>query len=201
MSKRLFDIFGSLLGLVLLLPVFLVIAIAIKLESSGPVFFRQIRIGKDEVPFRIHKFRTMRVEQMTSASKVTALGDPRITPLGAKLRRYKIDELPQLIDVLNGAMSLVGPRPEVPIFVKAYPDHIRARVFSVKPGITERSSAEFIDEERLLASSDDPHSYYITNILPRKLALNLEYVDNVSLINDLKIICATLLILFKRSSN
>lgn len=191
--KRSFDILCSSIGLLVLLPLYLVVAVAIRLDSPGPVFFRQVRIGKGGVPFQIHKFRTMHVAQDAGAPQITVGRDPRITRVGNILRRFKIDELPQIVDVLRGKMSIVGPRPEVPKYTEFYSAASREKIFSVRPGITDESSIFFIDEATLLSKQPDPESFYIENILPVKNRYHMNYVDNVSLIRDLRIIFSTLI--------
>jgi lipopolysaccharide/colanic/teichoic acid biosynthesis glycosyltransferase len=195
-TKRAFDIVSAAIGLALLAPLFLVVAAWIKLDSPGPVFFRQERIGRGGTPFRIHKFRTMRVEAAGAALTVGA--DPRITRAGRFLRRTKIDELPQLIDVLRGDMSVVGPRPEVPRYVAAYPPALRTKVLSVRPGITDPASLQFRDESALLARAADPEREYREVVLPQKLRLAADYVDTASLGGDLRLIAATLRALWSR---
>jgi len=195
-TKRAFDIASALLGLALLAPLFLVVAAWIKLDSPGPVFFRQERIGRGGTPFRIHKFRTMRVEAAGPALTVGA--DPRITRAGSFLRRSKIDELPQLIDVLRGDMSVVGPRPEVPRYVATYPPALRIKVLSVRPGITDPASLQFRDESALLARAADPEREYLEVILPRKLARAADYADHASLWSDLAVIGRSVGVLLTR---
>ena len=195
-TKRAFDIASAVLGLALLAPLFLVVAAWIKLDSPGPVFFRQERIGRGGTPFRIHKFRTMRIEAAGPALTVGA--DPRITRAGSFLRRTKIDELPQLIDVLRGDMSVVGPRPEVPRYVATYPPALRIKVLSVRPGITDPASLQFRDESALLARAADPEREYREVVLPQKLRLAADYVDTASLGGDLRLIAATLRALWSR---
>lgn len=191
MIKRLFDFFASLLGLLFLFPIFLIIAILIKLDSKGPVFFRQVRAGLDGKSFRIHKFRTMRVDA-ESAGRLTVGSDSRITKSGYFLRKYKIDELPQLLDVLIGKMSLVGPRPEVQEFIEEYPVDVRNKILSVRPGITDLASIEMVDENDILAGYEDARQAYIDVILPIKQKYYLEYVDNQSLGLDIRIIFLTI---------
>lgn len=190
MIKRLFDLVLSALGLLLLAPVLLAIALWIKLDSPGPVFFRQVRVGRHGVPFRIFKFRTMRLDSERDG-KLTVGADHRITRSGHFLRRYKLDELPQLIDVLRGTMSLVGPRPEVPEYVAHYPPGVRERVLSVRPGITDEASIEMVDENAVLAQYADPVKAYLDVILPQKLDRYLDYVANPSMIRDISIIIRT----------
>ncbi len=192
-AKRVLDLTFSSAGLVLFSPMFLLIAVLIKLDSAGPVFFRQERIGKGEHPFRIHKFRTMITGEEKRDSQLTIGDDRRITRTGRWLRRYKLDELPQLIDVIRGDMSIVGPRPEVPRYVERYPAKLREIVFSVRPGITDLASIEYKDENLILSRSNDPEKDYLENILPRKLEYYCEYVEQRSILLDLRIIGKTLL--------
>ncbi len=192
-GKRVLDLTFSSAGLVLFSPMFLLIAVLIKLDSAGPVFFRQERIGKGEHPFRIHKFRTMITGEEKRDSQLTIGDDRRITRTGRWLRRYKLDELPQLIDVIRGDMSIVGPRPEVPRYVERYPAKLREIVFSVRPGITDLASIEYKDENLILSRSNDPEKDYLENILPRKLEYYCEYVEQRSILLDLRIIGKTLL--------
>lgn len=196
--KRLFDFVVSLLGLIVLSPLFLVIAVAIKRDSPGPVFFRQVRVGKDGRTFRIHKFRSMAVSAAGNSKEITVGGDARITRTGAWIRHWKLDELPQLIDVLSGSMSVVGPRPEVPRYVALYPDAQRRVVLSVKPGITDLASIQFRHENELLARASDPEQAYREQILPEKLRLQSEYVRTRSFIGDMKILVATFAAIFRR---
>lgn len=192
MSKRLFDLTLSSLGLLLLGPSLLLIALLIKLDSTGPVFFRQERVGRHGKPFRIHKFRTMRHDPTGQGLQITVGADSRITRVGAVLRNTKLDELPQLIDVWCGTMSLVGPRPEVPRYVAHYPAALRAKVLSVRPGITDIASIEYRDESSILAHAADPESAYIEQVLPHKLALAVSYVDQASVWMDIKLIWRTI---------
>ncbi|WP_434926793.1 sugar transferase [Shewanella sp. HL-SH2] len=197
MLKRLFDIFASFVGLIFLIPLFLLVSIWIKLDSSGPVFYRQQRVGRYGKLFAIHKFRTMRLDT-ENVSQLTIGDDCRITHSGKFLRKFKIDELPQLIDVLIGTMSLVGPRPEVEEFIDCYPADIREKVLSVRPGITDRASIEMVDESNILSGYPDPQKAYIDIILPRKQACYLKYVEEHSFLGDLNIIFSTLFKIFNR---
>lgn len=194
MSKRLFDIFAATLGLALLAPVMLCIAIAVRLESAGPVLFRQVRVGRGGRPFEILKFRSMRIPGARDpiGPEITASGDARITRFGSVLRQSKLDELPQLINVLKGEMSLVGPRPEVPRYVAMYPSAARAEILSVRPGITDEAAIEFRNESDVLGTSEDPERTYVEEILPRKVRHYLCYVRNRSLPGDLLILARTL---------
>ncbi len=196
MLKRAFDILGAASGLVVLAPLLLLLALCVKLDSPGPVFFRQTRVGRHGHPFRIFKFRTMSVVQPSDAAQVTVAGDSRITRTGAWLRRWKLDELPQLIDVLRGTMSLVGPRPEVPRYVEHYPSEWRERLLSVRPGITDFASVRYRNESELLAQASDPEREYIDTVLPTKLRYALHYVDNLSLASDLRVLGLTLRTVF-----
>lgn len=191
MAKRLFDLLLSSLGLaVLALPLALV-ALAIRLDSPGPVFYRQVRVGLRGREFRIHKFRTMAHDPGDRGPQLTVGLDARITRVGAFLRRTKLDELAQLFDVFEGTMSLVGPRPEVPRYVALYPAALREKVLSVRPGITDFASIEYRDESTLLARSTDPERTYREVILPTKLALQARYVDRSGLGTDLVLIGRT----------
>ena len=191
-AKRVFDLFFSVIGLLLLIPVFLSIAIWIKLDSPGPVFFRQVRVGRFGEPFRIFKFRTMRAEGEAQGKQITVRDDIRITRAGRFLRRYKLDELPQLLNVVKGEMSLVGPRPEVLRYVTLYPEGVREKVLSVPPGMTDYASIEYMDENALLADANDPETVYIERVMPAKLRNYERYVTERSIGMDLKIILATL---------
>jgi lipopolysaccharide/colanic/teichoic acid biosynthesis glycosyltransferase len=162
------------------------------------VFFRQERVGRHGRVFRIHKLRTMRVDAGAQGPTITAHADARITRAGHWLRRYRIDELPQLIDVLLGDMSLVGPRPEVPRFVALYPPELRARVLNVRPGITDPAALEFVDESELLAGSTDPERTYVVAILPRKLMRQAEYAERATWASDLAVLARTLRVLIAR---
>lgn len=193
MNKRLFDLVLSTLGLLVLAPLLLLIALAIKLDSSGPVFFRQERVGRFGKPFRIHKFRTMRHDPAGKGPQITVGADSRITRVGGFLRRTKLDELPQLIDVWVGSMSLVGPRPEVPRYVVHYPAAMREKVLSVRPGITDIASIEYRDESAVLARATDPEYAYIHEVMPHKLALAASYVDQASVWMDVRLIWRTVM--------
>jgi lipopolysaccharide/colanic/teichoic acid biosynthesis glycosyltransferase len=188
--KRLFDLVFSFLGIVALLPVFAVVAVAVAVSSEGPVLFRQERIGRNGVPFHILKFRSMRVAN--EGRQITVAGDRRITPVGGVLRRTKLDELPQLFNVLLGDMSFVGPRPEVRRYVELYPSDLRSIILSVRPGITDNAAIEFRNESDLLGKAADPEAEYVNEIMPRKLALYREYVEKQSFLGDLWILLRTL---------
>ena len=195
MAKRAFDLLLAGLGLLLLSPLLLLIGLAVKLDSPGPVFHRQQRVGRHGVPFRIHKFRTMVHDADEAGPQITVGADARITRVGAVLRRRKLDELAQLIDVLQGTMSLVGPRPEVPRYVMLYPPALRAKVLSVRPGITDLASIAFRNEGELLARATDPEREYVQVVMPQKLALAANYADTASLRLDISILWRTLRLL------
>ncbi len=188
--KRLFDIIASGLGLIVLSPIFFILAIWIKLDSKGPVFYRQVRVGKDNKDFRIFKFRSMRVGS-DKGSLVTIGGrDPRITRSGYIIRKLKLDELPQLINVFVGDMSLVGPRPEVRHYVEYWTEE-QMHVLDVRPGITDPASIKFRNENELMEQADDPENYYINNIMQEKLKLYLDYVEHHGFIGDIGLIFKT----------
>ena len=190
--KRLFDFIASFYGLILLAPIFVLVALWIKIDSSGPIFFRQDRVGFQGALFRIHKFRTMVSDAEKERKQITVGADLRITNVGSFLRKYKLDELPQLIDVLVGDMSLVGPRPEVPKYIDCYSDDEKHEVLSVRPGITDNASIEFRDESELLSMSKDPEATYINEVLPKKIALYRKYVREHSFFGDVGIIFKTI---------
>lgn len=191
MVKRVFDIFFSLFGLVLLFPLLLFISIAIVLDSEGGIFFRQIRVGKDNVDFKMFKFRTMRTGSDKKGLLTIGDKDNRVTKVGYFLRKYKIDELPQLINILKGDMSFVGPRPEVRKYVDLY-DTEQKNLLSVRPGLTDYSSLFYINESELLSKSENPEITYIEEIMPAKLELCKKYINEKSLLTDIKIIFLTL---------
>lgn len=191
MSKRIFDWVASGLGLLVLSPVLVALALWIKLDSPGPVFFRQERVGLRGRVFRIHKFRTMVINADRLGLQITVGSDARVTRLGQWLRKYKLDELPQLLDVWWGHMSLVGPRPEVPRYVACYPADVREVVLSVRPGITDRASIEFKDENEILGRSTDPHLAYVNEVLPIKLDYYVQYVYTRSFWGDIYLIFKT----------
>ncbi len=174
---RVFDLLFSLFGLLLLIPIFLVIAIAVKISSKGPIFYKQERVGKLGKPFRLYKFRSMYINSDKKGLITVGNNDSRITPVGRFLRKYKLDELPQLINVLKGSMSIVGPRPEVSKYVVLYNDYQR-RILSIKPGITDFASIYFRNENEILSNKSDPESYYINVLIPQKIRLNMIYILN-----------------------
>lgn len=196
MGKRAFDLLGAACALVLLSPLLALLALWIKLDSPGPVFYRQERVGRFGRPFRIHKFRTMGAD--AGGLPLTVGDDPRITRAGRLLRRTRLDELPQLIDVLRGDMSLVGPRPEVPKYVAHWPAHLRERALAVRPGLTDPSSLAFIDEAQVLARAADPERVYIEQILPQKVQAAVDYADRASLWSDAAVLARTVVTLLRR---
>ncbi len=195
--KRLFDVVASAAGLVVLSPAFAVIALLIRRDSPGPVFFRQRRVGRHGEEFLIYKFRTMRTEVSGKGRELTVKDDDRVTRIGTTLRHYKLDELPQLINVVRGEMSLVGPRPEVPRYVAAWDEETRATVLSVRPGMTDLASIKYRNESALLEASADPERTYLEEIAPAKNALTMHYVRHRTLWLDLKIIGQTFLAILR----
>jgi lipopolysaccharide/colanic/teichoic acid biosynthesis glycosyltransferase len=194
--KRFFDITCSLIGIILLLPFFIIVSFLIIANSGFPVFYVQTRVGKNSRNFRLFKFRTMYTDADEKGLLTVGGRDPRVTGIGYYLRKYKLDELPQLFNVLFGTMSLVGPRPEVNKYVDLYNTQ-QLQVLSVKPGITDFASLEFIDENELLAKSSNPEETYINQIMPEKLTLNLKYIAQQCFTTDIKIIFNTLLKIVK----
>lgn len=194
MAKRLFDLITAVLALALLSPLFLCVGLAIKMTSPGPVFYRQIRVGRRGTLFKIIKFRTM-APSGSNAPQITVAGDARITPIGSWMRRFKIDELPQLINVIVGDMSFVGPRPEVPEYVALWPESARDVVLSVRPGITDLASIEFRDEAAFLARYPDPEAAYRSIVIPRKLELCLTYVRTRTFARDVTLILKTIMLI------
>ena len=191
MLKRFFDIICSLIGIILLLPFFIIVSLLIIINSGFPVFYIQTRVGKNNRNFNLFKFRTMQADADEKGLLTVGGRDPRVTSAGYYLRKYKLDELPQLFNVLVGTMSLVGPRPEVNKYVDLYTTQ-QLQVLNVKPGITDLASLEFINENELLAQSCNPEDTYINKIMPEKLALNLKYIAQQSFATDIKIIFNTL---------
>jgi lipopolysaccharide/colanic/teichoic acid biosynthesis glycosyltransferase len=196
--KRVFDLVSTAAGLVILLPLFAVAVAAIKLDSPGPVFYRGVRTGKNSKLFRIYKFRTMYVGREKPAGDTTALDDPRITDVGRILRKYKFDEFPQLINVIKGEMSMVGPRPELPAYTDRYTAEEKL-ILTVRPGITDLSSIEFssLDEQ---VGAKDPDRVYEEKILPVKNRMRLEYVKNMSFLRDMKLILLTFMAILRKAS-
>jgi len=191
MLKRGFDVVSSLIGIILLFPFLLILWISIQLESSGGGFYRQIRVGKNGIDFRLWKFRTMQTGADKKGLLTIGGRDSRVTRIGYYLRKYKLDELPQLINVLVGDMSIVGPRPEVRKYVELYSQDQR-KVLSVKPGITDYASIEYSNENELLAQSENPERTYIEEVLPAKLELNQKYLNDQGFFIDLRIIFQTI---------
>ena len=191
MLKRLFDIFASLIGLIILFPIFVLVAIIIVVSSRGGIIFSHKRVGKDNLDFRVYKFRTMRINTAESSELTLGNTDSRITGIGRFLRKLKLDELPQLYNVLLGDMSIVGPRPEVRKYVDLYTEEQKV-VLTVRPGITDYASIEYADEGALLEQADDPEKEYVEVIMPAKLLLAIKYVKEQSFLNDLAIIFRTL---------
>jgi lipopolysaccharide/colanic/teichoic acid biosynthesis glycosyltransferase len=189
-GKRVFDFAASAIGLLLLSPWLLVLALLVKLTSTGPVLYRQERVGRGGRIFRIAKLRSMFEDADKRGPLITSAKDPRVTPLGRLLRRLKLDELPQLWNVIKGEMSLVGPRPELPRYVKFY-SATQRRVLTVRPGITDPASLVYRNEENVLATQPDPDAYYRNVVLADKLNMNLEYLDNVSFSYDLFLVLLT----------
>ena len=194
-GKRIFDVVASAMGLIALSPLLAIVAVAVRLSSPGPAFFRQQRTGQFESTFFIFKFRSMRPAPAGKGALLTAAGDPRVTPLGRLLRKTKIDELPQLFNVLRGDMSLVGPRPEVPVYTAQYTPR-QKRVLLAKPGIT--SPQINFDEEAVMAAHPDKEAFYLSHILPAKLDCDLAYAENIRFSSDLKILFHTVAQLFLR---
>ena len=190
-SKRFMDLLFTIPGIILLSPIMLVIAVWIKCDSKGPIIYKQKRVGLGERLFNVYKFRSM-VTDADKASLLTVRADDRVTRAGRFLRKTKLDELPQLFNVLIGNMSLVGPRPEVAKYVAFYPPEAKKLIFSVKPGITERASVEYKDENDLLDCADDPEKTYIEKILPVKIRYSVAYAKLHTVLDDLKIIMATI---------
>ena len=189
---RFFDFILGLVGLVVLAPIFIMLAIWIKIDSKGPVFYKQVRVGQNGINFGLFKFRSMVVDADKKGLITVGGRDPRITRSGYFIRKYKLDELPQLINVLVGDMSLVGPRPEVRKYVNLYTDE-QQKVLSVKPGITDYASIEYMDENEILGKSSDPEKTYIEDIMPEKIKYNMKYIQNKNLFEYFKIILLTVL--------
>jgi lipopolysaccharide/colanic/teichoic acid biosynthesis glycosyltransferase len=188
--KRLFDIIFSTLGIIILSPLFLLLWLTVKLESHGPVFFMQTRVGKNNKDFKLFKFRSMYLNSESLGQLTVGMRDPRITKIGYTLRKYKLDELPQLLNVLKGDMSLVGPRPEVRKYVNMYTPE-QMKVLEVSPGITDYASIQFINENELLAKAENPDEYYINYIMPKKLDMNLQYIKSNQPFKDISLILKT----------
>lgn len=190
MIKRLFDILSSLVGLVILCPILFIISLVVVSTSRGGVFYTQIRVGKNSKEFKLLKFRTMKPDSDKSGQLTIGDNDSRITGVGTLLRKFKLDEIPQLLNVIKGEMSIVGPRPEVPKYVNLYSKE-QLKVLSVRPGLTDLASIEFINENEILGNSENPEKEYVEVIMPRKLELNIQYIENQSFLGDIKLIFRT----------
>jgi lipopolysaccharide/colanic/teichoic acid biosynthesis glycosyltransferase len=199
-TKRLFDLVVASIGLFLLSPLFIFIAAWIKLDSHGPVFYPSERVGKDGRLFRVYKFRTMVPEASLIGPSLTVDEDPRVTRAGRFLRKYKLDELPQLVNVVLGEMSIVGPRPEVRKYVDMFKDDYK-RILQVRPGITDLASLKYVNEAELLGKYDDPETAYVKNILPEKIRLAHEYLNQASLLCDVKLIFKTIVKIFSGAAS
>ena len=195
MLKRFFDLILSLMGLLITVPILFLITILIKISSSGPVFYKQVRVGENNKDFEIFKFRTMHVNADKKGLLTVGGRDPRVTSIGYYLRKFKLDELPQLINVFKGDMSFVGPRPEVRQFVNLYSE-IQKKVLNVKPVITDLASIEFRNENEILSKVEDPNQYYIDYIMPKKLEINLKYINQRNLLKDFVVIIKTIKVIF-----
>ncbi len=190
--KRMFDLFFSLIGIIITIPILILVSIMVKLTSKGSIIFKQERVGKNKKIFYIYKFRTMTdYDVKASDRQVTVINDQRITRIGRILRKYKIDELPQLYNVLKGDMSFVGPRPEVKKYVKFYEEEYD-EILKIKPGITDLASIEYIDENTIISKYSDPEKIYIEEVLPKKLMLNKRYIEEMSIKNDILLILKTI---------
>mgnify|MGYP000666363737 FL=1 len=188
-SKRIFDIVSSLIALVIFSPLIIIISLWIALDSRGGVFYRQIRVGKNQKEFGLYKFRSMRPNS-DKAGQITVGNDSRVTKVGKFIRKFKIDEVPQLINILKGDMSVVGPRPEVPKYVNMYSEE-QLKVLSVLPGLTDYASIEYLDEQKILGASEDPDKAYIEEVMPAKLKLNLKYIADRGFWLDIKLVFRT----------
>ncbi len=197
MIKRIFDFTLSLLGIIILLPIFAIISLLIIFDSPGGILYLQTRVGKNNKDFKLFKFRTMKTDSDKKGLLTVGNTDSRITRTGLWLRKYKVDELPQLVNVLLGNMSLVGPRPEVRKYVELYQVE-QKKVLSVKPGITDNASIEYADENELLSKQAAPEKFYINEVMPTKLKINLEYISNQNMAEDFRIILKTFLKIFKQ---
>ena len=188
--KRIFDVFFSIVGIVICIPFFIIISIIIKVSSKGPVLFKQTRVGKNHKNFKILKFRTMITDAQKKGLSITVGEDARITSAGRFLRKTRLDELPQLLNILIGDMSFVGPRPEVPEYVEFYNEEQR-KILNIRPGLTDYASICFKNESEILANSHDPQKEYIENIMPLKIKYNMKYINKINVVHDVKIISLT----------
>jgi len=191
MIKRLFDIIVSLIGIIILSPFLILIALLVVLDSRGGIFYKQVRVGRNMKEFKLFKFRTMFSDSDKKGLLTVGMRDSRITKIGYTLRKYKFDELPQLFNVLNGTMSIVGPRPEVPKYVAMYTAE-QKKVLSVRPGITDYASIEYANENAILAKAENPEELYVKEVMPAKLALNEKYIQEMGFATDIKIILKTI---------
>ena len=196
MIKRILDVIIALIGLICLFPLFIVIIILIKIDSKGPAFYKQLRVGRFNLDFKILKFRTMHTNAAQFGLITIGNTDPRITKIGFYLRKYKLDELPQLTNVLIGNMSFVGPRPEVRKYVKLY-NQEQMQIFKVRPGITDMASIEYRNESELLSGQEDPDNYYINVIMPKKIQINLKYLKQRNFLKDFVVILNTFKVIIK----
>lgn len=194
--KRIFDVLFSLIGIIVLLPVYIIISLLVMTDSKGGILYKQERTGKGDKIFKVFKFRTMRPDSFSKGALTVGSRDPRITNVGYYLRKYKLDELPQLFNVFFGDMSFVGPRPEVKKYTDLY-NEAQKKVLTVRPGITDYASIKFRNENDLLSVSDNPEQLYIDEIMPEKLDLNLKYINDNSLFKDIKIIFDTFYVIVK----
>lgn len=194
--KRTFDLLVSFFAIILLSPFFIIVSLLIKMDSNGPVIFKQVRVGKNKKPFEIYKFRTMVVDAEKLGKQITVGNDNRITKIGGFLRKFKLDELPQLFNVFKGDMSFVGPRPEVPKYTNLYTEE-QNRVFEVRPGITDYASIKYRNENEILGKSKNPEKTYIEEVMQDKLKINLTYMKKRSIMEDFKIICETCIKILK----
>lgn len=194
--KRIFDLLVSFFAIILLSPFFIIVSLLIKMDSKGPVIFKQVRVGKNEKPFEIYKFRTMVVDAEKLGKQITVGNDNRITKIGGFLRKFKLDELPQLFNVFKGDMSFVGPRPEVPKYTNLYTEE-QKKVFKVRPGITDYASIKYRNENEILGKSKNPEKTYIEEVMQDKLKINLMYMKKRSIMEDFKIICETCIKILK----
>lgn len=194
--KRIFDFTIALFGLLFIFPIFIIICIIIKIGSKGPIFFIQKRIGRFEIPFNLYKFRSMKIGSDKKGLLTLGDNDSRVTRVGYFIRKYKIDELPQLINVLKGDMSLVGPRPEVSKYVELYSD-FQKQIFNVRPGITDMASIKYRDEAEILNAQKDPEKFYVEQLMPDKLNMNIQYLKKANLKSDIFVIVNTILKILK----
>lgn len=196
MIKRGFDIFFAFVGILFLLPIYTLIAILIKIDSKGSIVYKQERIGEKGIPFKVFKFRTMKPNSFAKGTLTIGSRDARVTRVGYYLRKYKLDELPQLFNVLMGDMSFVGPRPEIRKYTDLYTEEQR-KILDVKPGITDYASIKFRNENDILAVSDDPEKLYIEKIMPQKIELNMMYINDYNILKDIRIILETFYTIIK----